>query len=98
MLDSATKDGLNIQLSSQKDKRKGAKCRNPTKRSLFPGYSLETAKRFDNKSIAFRSLGLIVIGEGVLQYQTYIGRLRESANDAITIPAIPAPIPTIPTR
>jgi len=94
VLDSATKDGLNIQLSAQKGKRKGAKCRNP----LFPGYSLETAKRFDNKSIAFRSLGLIVIGEGVLQYQTYIARFRESANDAITIPAIPAPIPTIPTR
>ena len=64
MLDSATKDGLNIQLSAQKDKRKGAKCRNPSKRSLFPGYSLETAKRFDNKSIAYRNLGLIVIGEG----------------------------------
>ncbi len=35
-----------------------------SKRSLFPGYSLETAKRFDNKSIAYRNLGLIVIGEG----------------------------------
>ena len=29
----------------------------------YPGYSLETAKRFDNKSIAYRNLGLIVIGE-----------------------------------
>ena len=48
----------------QKDKRKGAKRRNPSKRSLFPGYSLETAKRFDNKSIAYRNLGLIVIDEG----------------------------------
>ncbi len=64
MLDSATKDGLDIQLSAQKDKRKGAKCRNPSKRSLFPSYSLETAKRFDNKSIAYRNLGLIVIDEG----------------------------------
>lgn len=53
-----------MQLSSQKDKRKGAKCRNPSKRSLFPGYSFETAKRFDNKSIAYRNLGLFVIGEG----------------------------------
>ena len=49
---------------AQKNKRKGAKCRNPSKRSLFPGYSLETAKRFDNKSIAYRNLGLIVIDEG----------------------------------
>ena len=30
----------------------------------YPGYSLETAKRFDNKSIAYRNLGLIVIDEG----------------------------------
>ena len=35
-----------------------------SKRSLIPGYSLETAKRFDNKSIAYKNLGLIVIGEG----------------------------------
>ncbi len=26
----------------------------------YPGYSLETAKRFDNKSIAYRNLGLNV--------------------------------------
>lgn len=30
----------------------------------YPGYSFETAKRFDNKSIAYRNLGLIVIDEG----------------------------------
>ena len=59
----------------------------------YPGYSLETAKRFDNKSIDYRKFR-----RRGLQYQTYITRFRESANDAITIPAIPAPIPTIPTR
>ena len=63
MLDSATKDGLYIQLSTQKDKRKGAKCRNPREKVVIPGYSLETAKRFDNKSIVYRNLGLNFIDE-----------------------------------
>ncbi|MGB6672567.1 MAG: hypothetical protein WBE34_09045 [Candidatus Nitrosopolaris sp.] len=44
LLDSATKDGLKIRLSIQKDKRQGAKCRNPSKRSLSRLFTRDSKK------------------------------------------------------